>query len=92
MEKTLEKTRNLRRNNIIYYCIDDDTIPYKGVRSKETVKISKDANYNLPIINKIVTKYLGSTRIKWLRVSQTVLETDHVCSWKFHQGFITLGS
>jgi PPOX class probable F420-dependent enzyme len=59
--KDSRKTRNLRRNNIIYYCIDDDTIPYKGVRGKGTVKISEDANYNLPIINKIVTKYLGST-------------------------------
>lgn len=47
--------------NVIYYCIDDDTIPYKGVRGKGTVKISENANYNLPIINKIVTKYLGST-------------------------------
>jgi PPOX class probable F420-dependent enzyme len=59
--KDSRKTRNLRRNNIIYYCIDDDTIPYKGVRGKGTVKISEDANSNLPIINKIVTKYLGST-------------------------------
>ena len=59
--KDSRKTRNLRRNNIIYYCIDDDTIPYKGVRGKGTVKISEDVSYNLPIINKIVTKYLGST-------------------------------
>jgi general stress protein 26 len=59
--KDSRKTRNLKRNNIIYYCIDDDTIPYKGVRGKGTVKISEDVNYNLPIINKIVTKYLGST-------------------------------
>jgi len=24
--------------NIIYYCIDDDTIPYQGVRGKGTVR------------------------------------------------------
>ena len=54
------KTQNLVRNNIIYYCIDDDNIPYKGVRGKGTVRISEDMNYNLPIAEKIVIKYLGS--------------------------------
>jgi general stress protein 26 len=48
--KASRKTQNLRRNNIIYYCIDDDNIPYKGVRGKGTVRISEDINYNLPII------------------------------------------
>jgi general stress protein 26 len=55
-----KKTQNLRRNNIIYYCIDDDRIPYKGVRGKGTVRISDDVDYNIPIIEKIVVKYLGS--------------------------------
>jgi general stress protein 26 len=59
--KDSRKTRNLRRNNIIYYCIDDDRIPYKGVRGKGTVRISEDTDFNLLIIKKIVTKYLGST-------------------------------
>jgi hypothetical protein len=58
--KTSRKTQNLRRNNIIYYCIDDDNIPYKGVRGKGTVRISQDINYNLYIIEKIVVRYLGS--------------------------------
>ncbi len=53
------KTQNLVRNNIIYYCIDDDNIPYKGVHGKGTVRISEDMNYNLPIAEKIVIKYLG---------------------------------
>ena len=58
--KASRKTQNLRRNNIIYYCIDDDNIPYKGVRGKGTARISEDVNYNLPIIEKILAKYLGS--------------------------------
>ena len=58
--KVSRKTQNLRRNNIIYYCIDDDNIPYKGVRGKGTVRISEDVNYNLPISEKILVKYLGS--------------------------------
>ncbi len=32
--KASRKTQNLLRNNIIYYCIDDDNVPYKGVRGK----------------------------------------------------------
>ena len=55
-----KKTRNLRRNNIIYYCIDDYNIPYKGVRGKGTVRISEDVDYNLVIVESIVVKYLGS--------------------------------
>ncbi|MDQ5870543.1 MAG: pyridoxamine 5'-phosphate oxidase family protein [Thermoproteota archaeon] len=58
--KASRKTQNLVRNNIIYYCIDDDNIPYKGVRGKGTVRISEDMNYNLPIAEKRVVKYLGS--------------------------------
>jgi general stress protein 26 len=59
--KDSRKTRNLRRNNTVYYCIDDDRIPYKGVRGKGIVRVSEDVDYNLPIIKKIVIKYLGST-------------------------------
>ena len=58
--KASRKTQNLVRNNIIYYCIDDDNLPYKGVRGKGTVRISEDTNFNLPIAEKIVIKYLGS--------------------------------
>ena len=58
--KDTKKTRNLKRNNIIYYCIDDDNIPYKGVRGKGTVRISDDADYNLSKVERIVVRYLGS--------------------------------
>ena len=37
-----------------------DTIPYKGVRGKGVVRILEDVNQNVPIIEKIVIKYLGS--------------------------------
>jgi nitroimidazol reductase NimA-like FMN-containing flavoprotein (pyridoxamine 5'-phosphate oxidase superfamily) len=58
--KESKKTRNLRRNSIVYYCIDDDKIPYKGVRGKGTVRISDDVDYNLSKVERIVVKYLGS--------------------------------
>ena len=58
--KESKKTRNLRNNNIIYYCIDDDNIPYKGVRGKGTVRISDDVDYNLSKVERIVVRYLSS--------------------------------
>ena len=50
----------LKRNNIVYYCIDDPNPPYKGVRGKGKAKIYEDVNYNVPIAEKIMVKYLGS--------------------------------
>jgi general stress protein 26 len=70
--KASRKTQNLVRNNIIYYCIDDDNFPYKGVRGKGTVRISEDANFNLPIAEKIVVKYLESAEH---HVSQLLLNS-----------------
>lgn len=70
--KESKKTRNLRRNNIVYYCIDDDNIPYKGVRGKGRVRISEDVDYNLPIVEKIVVKYLGNIDH---HMSQTIIES-----------------
>src|SRR5215207_8094106 len=35
-QKNSKKVNNLRRKNTIYFCIDDPTPPYKGVRGKAT--------------------------------------------------------
>jgi nitroimidazol reductase NimA-like FMN-containing flavoprotein (pyridoxamine 5'-phosphate oxidase superfamily) len=59
--KSSKKTDNLRRNNTIYYCIDEANPPYKGVRGKGKVRILEgDINHNIPIAEKIIVKYLGS--------------------------------
>ena len=55
-----KKTSNLRKNEIVYFCIDDPTPPYKGVRGKGDVKIHEDIKFNVPIAEKIMVKYLGS--------------------------------
>jgi general stress protein 26 len=56
-----KKTSNLRKNESVYFCIDDPTPPYKGVRGKGGVKIHEDIKFNVPIAEKIMVKYLGST-------------------------------
>ena len=55
-----KKTNNLRKNKNIYFCIDDPNPPYKGVKGRGICRIYDDINHNIPIAEKIMTKYLGS--------------------------------
>jgi nitroimidazol reductase NimA-like FMN-containing flavoprotein (pyridoxamine 5'-phosphate oxidase superfamily) len=58
--KTAKKANNSRIKNTVYFCIDDEKMPYKGVRGKGTVRISEDINANIPIAEKIMIKYTGN--------------------------------
>lgn len=58
--KTAKKALNIRQNNSIYFCVDDEKMPYKGVRGKGTARISEDINANIPIAEKIMIKYTGN--------------------------------
>ncbi|MGB8778800.1 MAG: pyridoxamine 5'-phosphate oxidase family protein, partial [Nitrososphaeraceae archaeon] len=46
-------------NKNVYFCIDDPNPPYKGVRGKGSVIIHEDVNFNVPITEMIMIKYLG---------------------------------
>ncbi len=54
-----KKSSNINKNNTIYFCIDEPNPPYKGVRGKGSVKIHKEIDFNVPIAEKIMLKYLG---------------------------------
>lgn len=58
--KTSKKVQNVKANNNVYFCIDDERMPYKGVRGKATAKISEEINQILPFTEKICLKYTGS--------------------------------
>jgi nitroimidazol reductase NimA-like FMN-containing flavoprotein (pyridoxamine 5'-phosphate oxidase superfamily) len=58
--KGSKKVQNIRRKNTVYFCVDDETVPYKGVRGKGTVRISEDVTSNIPVAEKIMIKYTGS--------------------------------
>lgn len=58
--KTAKKTSNIKKKNTVYFCIDDEKMPYKGVRGKGTVRISEDTKANIPIAEKIMIKYTGN--------------------------------
>jgi general stress protein 26 len=58
--KQSKKIDNLRGKKNIYFCIDDPNPPYKGVRGKGSVKIHEDVNFNVPIVEKMHYRYLGT--------------------------------
>jgi general stress protein 26 len=60
-QKTSKKINNIRKNpGKIYFSIDDENFPYKGVKGRGEAIISEDVQKNLPIIEKINIKYLGT--------------------------------
>ena len=60
-QKITRKARNLYNNsNKIYFSIDDENLPYKGVKGRGIARISEDIDWNRPIIEKIILKYLGT--------------------------------
>ena len=58
--KNSKKIENIKRKNLVYYCVDDAKLPYKGVRGKGKVKIHEEIDHNIPIAEQIMVKYLGS--------------------------------
>ena len=58
--KKSKKASNALRQNIVYFSIDDETFPYKGVKGKGNIKSLDDINSNIKIAEKIITKYMGS--------------------------------
>ena len=58
--KKSKKAQNALRTNQIYYSIDDENMPYRGVKGKGKVRLLEDIDSNLKIAEKIILKYMGS--------------------------------
>ena len=59
--KMSKKVQNIRRNpDKIYFSIDEEKYPYKGVKGRGVARIFEDIQKNLPIVEKINMKYLGT--------------------------------
>src|SRR5919109_2404109 len=58
--KHSKKVSNIRKNEGMYFCVDDPQPPYKGVRGKGTARIHENIDHNIPIAEKIMTRYLES--------------------------------
>jgi general stress protein 26 len=60
-QKMTKKIQNIRRNpDKIYFSVDDENYPYKGVKGKAVARISEDIQENISIVRKINIKYLGT--------------------------------
>lgn len=58
--KIAKKVQNLRNKANVYFSIDDENFPYKGVKGKGTVMIVEDPKKTVPQGEKINMKYLGT--------------------------------
>lgn len=58
--KMSKKVQNVRDRPTIYFSIDDETLPYKGVKGKGTVTVIEDPALVVPLVEKINMKYLGN--------------------------------
>ena len=58
--KKSKKANNALRQKNVYFSIDDESFPYKGVKGKGNIKSLDDLNSNIKIAEKIITKYMGS--------------------------------
>jgi general stress protein 26 len=58
--KTSNKVQNIRKKSNVYFSIDDDNFPYKGVKGKGMVPIVEDPERVMPTVEKINLKYLGT--------------------------------
>lgn len=59
--KEAKKLANIRRKPRVYFSVDTDEFPYKGVKGKADATVSEDRARNTQLVEKICTKYLGST-------------------------------
>jgi nitroimidazol reductase NimA-like FMN-containing flavoprotein (pyridoxamine 5'-phosphate oxidase superfamily) len=55
------KVRNLRSKPNVYFSVDDENFPYKGVKGKGNAVIIEDPKRTVPLGEKIIMKYLGTS-------------------------------
>ena len=58
--KSARKTQNIKKRSTIYFSIDDENPPVRGVKGKGTATIVDDMDMVLPMGEKICMKYLGT--------------------------------
>ena len=59
-ETKSKKLKNIRKNNLVYFSVDDDSSDFRGVRGKGNARILEDREFNVKITEKIVMKYAGN--------------------------------
>ena len=65
---TSKKVQNIQHKNTVYFCVDDENLPYMGVRGKALVKVSIDVKDNIPVAERIMIKYTGNLENKVAKI------------------------
>ena len=60
--KDTRKVRNIRGRPTVYFSVDTDATPNKGVKGKGTAVIITDVGRSVPVSERIVAKYLGEIK------------------------------
>jgi general stress protein 26 len=55
-----KKVQNVRSKPNVYFSVDDENFPYKGVKGKGTATIVEDPQRIVPLVEKVNLKYLGT--------------------------------
>ncbi len=63
-DKETTKVRNINHSKIVYFSVDTDAMPNRGVKGKGTASIMKDQKEAVLVSEKIVGKYLGDVNSK----------------------------
>ena len=58
--KLSRKTQNLRKKPVVYFSIDDENTPYKGVKGKGMASLLEDPEETVVHGDRISIKYLGT--------------------------------
>ncbi|HZD36062.1 MAG TPA: pyridoxamine 5'-phosphate oxidase family protein [Nitrososphaeraceae archaeon] len=58
--KAAKKIQNLRKKSNVYFSIDDENFPYKGVKGRGRAAIVEDPARTVPDAKKLNMKYLGT--------------------------------
>ena len=58
--KLARKTQNLRNKPVVYFSMDDENPPYKGVKGKGIATLVEDPDRTIPQGDRISMKYLGT--------------------------------
>ena len=57
--KENKKVRNINGKRTVYFSVDTDAEPHKGVKGKGTASILTDLGKSVPLTERIVAKYPG---------------------------------
>jgi nitroimidazol reductase NimA-like FMN-containing flavoprotein (pyridoxamine 5'-phosphate oxidase superfamily) len=58
--KNSRKAKNMERRRKVYFSVDTEIEPYKGVKGKATTSLVKDSAKVQTITERMITKYMGS--------------------------------